>query len=206
MTNRNIAICLVGRILGYHVNKNSFEMFITELQQNFENVYFFVSLNTSRDQYHIDFEEYLNNLTQRKCYFRYEKFGLGKLAKTNYVNMKNMTSMFYNQFKCFEMIFNHNLHFDIIVKWRTEINFSNMFTFNETLEQRTVYIPNDFDWGGVNDQIAYGDFESMKLYSDLFKHLLDYQHIQTHPETLLRHHLTKYVTTIRFNFPYRLVK
>ena len=204
MTSNNIAVCLVGRIRGYENNKSSFESFTSELQKKFDNVYFFVSLNSSRDQYHKDFETYINNLTHRKCQFRYENFNLGHLENTTYNTMRNMTSMFYNQFKCMEMIYNHNLHFNIVVKWRTEISFREMFQFENTLEKQTVYIPSDFDWGGINDQIAYGDFESMKLYSDLFKHLLDYIHIRAHPETLLQHHLNKYVKIERFRFPYHL--
>ena len=206
MTRKNIAVCLVGRILGYHVNKKSFEMFITELQQNFENVYFFVSLNTSRDQYHIDFEKYLDNLTQHKSLFRYKPFSLGHLENTNYAKMKNMTSMFYNQFKCLEMISSHSIKFDIVMKWRTEINFGHLFQFNDILEPLTIYIPSNYDYGGVNDQIAYGNFESMKLYSDLFKYLIDYKNVRTHPETLLKCHLKKYVSIIRFNFNYKLLK
>ena len=52
----NVAVCLVGRITKYEVNIHSLKKFNKTLTDKY-NVYYFCSLNTKRDKYHINFEK-----------------------------------------------------------------------------------------------------------------------------------------------------
>lgn len=75
----NIAICIVGRILGYENNIDSIKQFINYLQL-IGNVYIFVSLNTIKDEYHIEFENFINTLNNlNNNYFYYENIFYQKI-------------------------------------------------------------------------------------------------------------------------------
>ena len=56
------------------------------------------------------------------------------------------------------------MQFDVVMKWRSEIIFNNLFNIENILDN-TIYIPIGKDWGGINDQVAYGNLNSMTFYS-----------------------------------------
>jgi hypothetical protein len=117
--------------------------------------------------------------------------------------------MFYNQKRCLDMIIQSAIPFDIVFKWRTEIYFDDHIKLKindvANIKENTVYIPNCYDWGGLNDQIAYGNLNTMKLYSDLYNNLVTYNTVRCHPETLLKHHVnTSNINIERFDFGYYL--
>lgn len=128
-------------------------------------------------------------------------------------NLNNMFSMFYHNQKCFDLIEayqkKHNHSFDIIIKFRADICSNDMLTLPSQIKDHTIYIPNCADWGGVNDQIAYGNFASMKQYSQCVTHFkeIGQRARQYHPESVLKAHLHNSKLTIeRFNFNYKLYK
>jgi hypothetical protein len=77
-------------------------------------------------------------------------------------------------------------------------------------EENTCFIPEGQDWrDGLNDQIAYGDFKTMKKYCGLIENIriLCESGVVFHPETLLSNHLQKEGVKIkRFIYNYRLLK
>jgi hypothetical protein len=202
----NIAVCIVGRIRAYEVNIDSFKKFNNILSEKY-NVYYFCSLNYKRDKYHIDFEHFIRPYGVRS-FFNYEFHNLGTLGKlSSYIHMRRMCSMFYNQKRCLDMIIDSAIKFDIVLKWRSEICFTSEFKINdvENIKDNTVYVPNCCDWGGLNDQVAYGNLNTMKLYSDLYNNLNIYNTVRCHPETLLKHHVNFCKINIeRFQFGYFL--
>ncbi|NBP00495.1 MAG: hypothetical protein EBU90_10305 [Proteobacteria bacterium] len=201
-----LAVCIVGRVKGYENNKDSIERFCKLLiDQNYK-VHFFVSLNAERDTYHKDFEIYLSKLIpdiNHKFFYRiYTK----ELEGPDFDSKYNMCSMYWNQQNCSDMIRNSGIAFSKVMKWRTEICFTNAFSLH-ILQPNTVYIPNDFDYGGVNDQMMCSDLETAHKYLGVYNCLRTYQKesVYIHPETLLKHHLQKSgVTIVRFHFPYHL--
>jgi hypothetical protein len=55
----------------------------------------------------------------------------------------------------------------------------------DNLKDDTIYIPEGYDWGGVNDQIAYGKLDVMKKYNSINAvDLLEKNLSIPHPETL----------------------
>jgi len=128
-------------------------------------------------------------------------------------NLYNMFSMFYHNMKCFRLIETyqkeHNITFDIIVKYRPDIYSNQCLDFPSEIENNTVYIPRGADWGGINDQIGFGNFDTMKKYSQCVLQFseLGKQTQNFHPETLLKAHLqNKELNIKRFDFEYSLRK
>lgn len=123
-------------------------------------------------------------------------------------------SMFYHNKRCIELIEeyqkHHKMTFDIIIKYRGDLASDENMEIVDSLCQNTVYIPNCSDWGGMNDQIAYGNFESMKQYCMCVDNLLTYcadDKKEYHPETLLKHHIERCgLNVIRFPYNYRILK
>lgn len=196
------AVCLVGRIRGYTSNFENFRERMSDLARTHD-IHFFVSLNAERDDYHIEFEECLR--------------GIGKNVRIHYSlytdpifpEKLGMCSMFYNQQRCGEMIRESNVQFDVVIKYRTEIHSGTPFEIKYPLQPNTVYVPEGFDYGGLNDQMAYGDAESMHVYSELYNSLKDYNDakVYIHPETLLKYHMqSRNINVIRFRYPYHFVR
>ncbi|NDD84436.1 hypothetical protein EB118_08980 [bacterium] len=166
-----------------------------------------MSLNTDRDAYHKEFEREMLQHTEHIA-LNYENYEIPEsFGRDRFASKKNMCSMFYNQLKCAELIAASNIQFDVVIKWRTEVKSDEVFEIVETLQPNTIYIPSDFDYGGVNDQVAYGDQVTFQVYSEVYKNLTKYadSHVYIHPETLLKCHLDHTgVNIVRFRYPYHL--
>jgi len=102
-------------------------------------------------------------------------------------NPENVISMLYKIYRSFHLIPNNT--YDIIIKNRFDIQ------FNQKLD---LYINESFNvpmggdhHGGLMDLFSYGNYETMKKYSNMFLYLPIYileKHQIFHPEILLRHH------------------
>ena len=176
---------------------------------------FFCSINDSRVDY-----DFINLFDIKKSNYNFEKHvfpeNLKIKNKRPETNINNTMSMFYNWMKNFQLIENfqkkQNMLFDIIINYRSDILSSEFINFDkiENINFNTIYIPQGNDWGGVNDQMAFGNFDSMKKYCEIYKNIQKYNdndNVIFHPETLLKHHLKcSNVNIIRFYFKYVLVK
>lgn len=202
-----IAIFFSGRIKGYEYTFPHLKSIIDKY-----NPVFFTSLNQeSENEYTKTFCEKFNIKTDQ---INYEKTILPDSLKdvNSGSHVLNTYSMFYHNYKAFCLIekyqTSHNIHFDVVVKYRAEINSSNVLKFNET-ENDKLYIPNGLDYGGTNDQIAYGNFDVMKKYCELGNGNVETLHLEKktryHPETLLYYHIkSSNLSLIRPTFSYKL--
>jgi hypothetical protein len=80
---------------------------------------------------------------------------------------------------------------------------------NDKLEDNVIYIPNNFDWGGINDQIAYGKVDIMKKYCECVDNIEKICELGMifHPETLLKTHLLiNRLHVKRVDFNYTLIR
>lgn len=88
------------------------------------------------------------------------------------------------------------LGYDVYVKSRCDITLSDKVAFERYYyDDGTVYIPegNDFAPGAVNDQFAFGNYESMKKYFSVYlnhERLFD-SGVQFHPETYLAENMRR---------------
>lgn len=59
--------------------------------------------------------------------------------------------------------------YDIYVRVRPDMNFNGPLNFNEyDIQPNTVYIPKGMDYRGINDQFAFGDYDSMRKYFSVY--------------------------------------
>jgi hypothetical protein len=115
--------------------------------------------------------------------------------------------MFYHQNKAFKLVEeyqkNNLMTFDSILYYRADMNSSDTLTLAMP-SKNTVYIPNDRGYGGYNDRMAYGDYESMKIYSSLvdsFESLCATEE-QINAEGMLRDYLSQHninIITLKYN-------
>ena len=118
--------------------------------------------------------------------------------------VENVMFMFYKIWKCnqlrkfYEQI--NRIRYDRIIRLR----FDNTFDSYPVImpEFKTVYIPNQADhMGGICDQHAIADPQTMDLYCDIYNELYRYVSagIGIHPESILRKHLEiNRIRSVRF--------
>lgn len=186
---------------------------LNKLKERYD-IKFFCSLNKdNEDEYTKIFcRDFMINDTCKnieKTITPNEIYNLKKKDETVY---DNTYSMFYHNKKCIDLIDNYEknnlIKFDVIVKYRADIISDEIMNIEIPLEN-TIYIPKDHDWGGINDQIAYGDKKTMEKYSDCVNNIINYcnSNIIYHPETLLLHHInTLNLEIIRYGYKYVLRK
>lgn len=130
------------------------------------------------------------------------------VQKAHAWNGYNTASMYYHNQKAFELAMRRFPEAEVVVKYRSDVSSQERFPHPlEPLAENAVYLPNCNDYGGVNDQIAYGTPKSMEAYCSLYEKIQAYVEsgVPYHPETLLAHHLRKVNVEIRrFNFKYGL--
>lgn len=134
-----------------------------------------------------------------------------KIYKKKYVtNAINCLCMFYSRLKLHDML---NEEYDIVISTRMDLIFYSNITIKELehyIEKDYLCIPNpDFDYGGINDQIAIGNTKNMKNYLSLYTDIINIlqSNIELHPETILAHFLQKKNIKIhRFYINYGIVR
>jgi len=108
------------------------------------------------------------------------------------VQNKNTLSMFYNIYKCNELI---DENYDLIIRARTDIIIKdklNLNDINEAINNKAIIIPSEWCYKSVNphavtDTFAVGHPEPMNIYSNLIKIVNNSTNL--HPESLLGTHL-----------------
>jgi hypothetical protein len=126
-----------------------------------------------------------------------------------YTKRRNVVSMFYNRKRVFELLKASGKIYDCIVSYRLDLlSFTKMDYSN--LDQQ-IYIPEGQDsFGGINDQIAYGKYEPMNIYMNLFNSMKQYLENNIcifHPEVLNKCHLlSNKVSIIRVPYKYKIVR
>jgi hypothetical protein len=62
--------------------------------------------------------------------------------------------------------------YDIYVRIRPDIRFDGMIYLRnytpDVLGEKTIYIPEGNDYGGVNDQFAFGDYNAMRVFYEVY--------------------------------------
>lgn len=207
----NIAVLLTGRIY-----TADYEITLRRLKHIFNdhNVTYFISINdTDLDKMFLSLFIRDTNISHecihvQQCQLPSHVYAFKKKEETSYFNTY---SMFYHNKICFTLVEKYtkkyNICFDVVLKFRTDINPNESITFSNPVEQNTLYIPIGYNYGGVNDQIAYGNINAMFVYCSCVDEIENICHAGTlfHPETILNIFLTKHKLQIcRFPFVYTL--
>lgn len=210
MSRKNIAVLLPGRItLGAIDNA-----VLAGLEEDGSVVYF-CSLNsaiekpqnTSKIVEHLKtHSEVCVNIEATPDHSHLEGF-----KKRPETVVANCHSMYFHTKRCFEMMESysreHGVVFDVVIKFRTEVTSKEKLVLQGGMREDEVYIPDVFDYGGINDQIAYGSVSAMYKYTRCIDYIVEYCKggLCFHPESILMHHLRNMNLTItRFPFRYAL--
>jgi FkbM family methyltransferase len=212
---KRIAVFLSGRISGHRNDINLKN--ILKIKEKY-NPIFFISLNKSADD-----SEYTNmvrkilNVDDNRFQSFYTEIPseIYTFIKAPETNAANTYSQFKHNNECIKMIDKYQkenkIIFDTVVKYRMDIYpiTENIINLN-LLEENTCFIPEGNDHRiGINDQIGYGNFNTMLKYCNLIENInkLCISGVLFHPETLLLSHLHEEKINIkRFNFEYWLLK
>lgn len=134
-------------------------------------------------------------------------------GKRDETNIHNMTCHFINKHRVFSLFESHvntyNIKYDVVISLRIDLIFRNPFTFNN-IQDNTIYIPNCYDYvdNAINDQIAYGSFNTMKKYSSIITNVLYFLENKMtipHPESINLTNINYYkLKIVRFNLNYYL--
>ncbi len=215
-----IAVLLTGRLHSKKINKDNIDKDIYNKSINTikllgDDITIFCSLNKS-----IEISEYTRkfcedfNITNEQINIEdtQEPRELYKYPKAAASNYHRAYSMFYHNLNVFKLLKNYktkyNIDFDVIIKFRGDLNSNSIISLNNALDKSSVYIPKGFDYNGINDQIAFGNFETMKIYCSCVDKIINYckNKVVFHPETLLKHHLNENNIKInRFNYSYNII-
>lgn len=126
-------------------------------------------------------------------------------------NIHNMTCHIINKNRVFllleQYINQSNIQYDCVVSLRIDCLFQNNFVFNNLVDD-TIYIPSNYDYRGINDQVAYGKIDVMKKYNSINAlDLLNKSLAIANPETLTIANIKFYNLKIeRVNINYYLDK
>jgi HAD superfamily hydrolase (TIGR01509 family) len=205
-----VALYISGRVRGYESQLARLLAF-----QEAHNIDVFCSINAELDDYHTAF---LEALRVKRFHAQPYRFEDEKWAQTPcpYGNAYNMSSMFFNNMKAFEMIEAYQRErgfvYDVVIKFRADVVSSDLMWIDPDLAPGTLYIPEGCDYdstgmGAINDQLAYGDVQAMRVYSSVYAPMGEYlEHgVPFHPETLLHLHLKVHGANVRrFPFDYHL--
>ena len=113
--------------------------------------------------------------------------------------------MWYNRMRVFNMIENKD-DYDIIISYRLDLHAFNYMNY-EINNLLNIPIGENYE-GGCNDQIAYGNYNIMSTYMNLYTHLQDILSIcLMHPETILINYIRKFnIILNRFEHLYYIIK
>jgi len=125
----------------------------------------------------------------------------------------NYVSMHYKNAKGFNMVvdsINQGKHYDLVIRTRPDCIFYDDVIFPAEVNQNTVYTPIINCWGAMNDQLAFGDINSMYSYFNMLPNIPVYSeqlgHI--HPETSIMYHIKKcgHVLSPTWNVNYDVIR
>jgi len=178
---KKIALLICGRTTCY-------DMAFLEFLKNMKSHYL-VDIYISANYYDDDVQKCIQPiLYQTKSYnlspSLENKLVLGKNVKSIY----NICSMYHHKKQVFENLSNV---YDVYMYFRTDFKNTLKIDF-PTLKSNTIYLPDDNNCQGFNDRIAFGDYESMKIYMNI--DISKYKVVL--PEMILKNHLTSHKLTI----------
>jgi hypothetical protein len=112
--------------------------------------------------------------------------------KINYQGIYNIECHYINKKRVFSLLESYSteasISYDCVISTRIDLDFLTPFNLINPLDN-TIYIPNHYDFvqNGINDQIAYGNMNTMSKYMNIYDtifYLLDNNLTIPHPETM----------------------
>lgn len=202
-----IAILITGRIntditqyqnfYDNFIKDNDVDIFVSHSKDNSEQISKFFELYKPR--YMVQSQE--------------NYYDVSMYPKQGETNLHNMMCMYLNRKNVLYLLTKYiqetNTKYDVIISTRCDLWFHNRINFEDYLDdlkQHKVIVPSGYDFhGGLNDQFAFGDLDSMTKYLSVYDNIsnLAKSGCILHPESLLRRHLNEQTVDIkRFDIKY----
>jgi hypothetical protein len=200
-----VAVFFSGRVKGFDN-----EQVKTHLK-SFKEKYsadFYVSCGSHNESFNEFIREFViigSNFSEVKIPKEFYNF-----KKASETKIENCSSMFFHNKKCIDLIKESGIKYDIVIKYRADITSDSILDVYQLspISENTVYIPEGNDFGGLNDQIAYGDLSSMEKYTLVFQNIpiICNDGHRFHPETLVFRNLEREkVNVARVKYSWSLV-
>jgi hypothetical protein len=204
---KRIAIVLTGRlIINEEQYQNFKKYFLMPLSQY--DIHMFVCYSKGYSTEHIEYFKRLYNPTTTPTQFiqmteNDEQYV--DISKYTYIDgstrKHNMMSMFLSRYRALQLLEKlqqTGIEYDLVISSRSDLWFTSPIPFEsylpfETFTCNGICIPENFDYGGINDQCAFGCLQDMKTYLNLYSEIIPLLEdgVKMHPETLLKAHLDK---------------
>jgi len=188
-----IAIIFTGRI---NIHQTQYNNFIENVVQDNE-FDLFVSYNKTNKTELVDM--FINLYKPKIITMNTENyFDVTNYTKHPETNKHSVMSMYLSRSNILETLNNYqkkyNCNWDLIISMRADLNFINKINYNEIIQEinnNKLCIPACADFGGLNDQIAFGNIHTMQGYLSVYNSLKSYldSNVVLHPETLLSYHI-----------------
>jgi hypothetical protein len=131
-------------------------------------------------------------------------------------NSHNMMCMWYNRRRAYQDMCRYMEQtgtppYDLVISTRLDTYNDEMLDYHlfECLDNNTILVPEGYDWGGLNDQMAIGRPQAMAKYLTLYDRIyeiLDQLSPYYGPEPALKKNMEICsVEVYRFPFQYRLI-
>ena len=203
---QKVAMFFVGRVTAY---KNVLPKLL-EIKNNYNPV-IFCSLNGEAGLMN-DNKSFISDLGIPEGQYNIEETQFPEWTDNCYkgraINPRAMVSMFFHMTKVFKIIEEYqnknSVQFDCILYYRADIDSTDKLILTIP-EKNAIYLSGADGYGGYNDRMAYGDYESMRIYCDLYSSLQSLFCDDTslpNPEAILQRYLTQKgmkVNTISYN-------
>jgi hypothetical protein len=128
----------------------------------------------------IEFEHFFNS-------FKFENYGqrndIGLISMFYSIYKSNMLKIKYEK--------DNNIEFNCVIRMRSDSLLINNIILEE-YDMNNLNIPSGRDWGGLNDQFAFGNSNIMNLYSETFNNIEKINRGLYHPETILKQSIELY--------------
>lgn len=166
----NIAILFSGRIFGFSESIEKYKEYL------FGNnlVHIFIGHNSYNTEDLSILDKYDNVHVISKLYEIPEErpiiYSHSRVDPRGYY----ILSMWYHRCIAYEMMKEYSIHnnikFDVVISARSDSIVCSGINL-EIPDKNTIYIPDHSDYGGLNDQFAYGNMDSMEIYCKLYKNI-----------------------------------
>lgn len=133
-------------------------------------------------------------------------------AKIAHINYHTLPRHFINKKRVFtlmeEYMHSHDITYTMVISSRLDIEIDTLPM--DTPAENTIYIPESYDYHGINDRFAIGNVETMKIYMmiyDTATFLLESKLSIPHPESLALANLKYHTICIkRFKLSTKLLR
>lgn len=180
---KNLAICISGSLRSFEFTLNNFIENIIEPNKNDFNIHYFFFLPNDKNSYKIKlFEKYNPNIIIKDdITLEYPNIKWG--ASRDYLVVDDVSigglQGWLQQIKGVQESYNmvtdfqnkNNIKFDIILRVRSDVLFKNKLIIKNYDIDNKIIVPNFHSHRGINDRLAFGNINNMKVYMNMYSNL-----------------------------------